>query len=97
MPFNSSGYLAWQQAEQRAAAAEKQLFAKLSSLSPESLPSREEVEQTRVLREEANQLLQQMVQDMARIAASLKQSAAQRRHEGRRSAGGDVLHGDRRN
>lgn len=69
---SSASYTAWQDAEQRAAAAESKLFAKVLSEDTGHLPTRDEVEAVRCSREAANELLDAMVAEMGERADSLR-------------------------
>ena len=79
MQFETSALAAWREAERRAAAAEKELFAKVLARDPSCIPAREEVEETIVLREAATTQLQRMLDDMRDLAAALNGTALQGR------------------
>lgn len=71
MQPDTPSFQAWQRAEQRAASAERRLFAKVLVRDHTALPTREEVEEVRVLRTEATTQMQQMLEDMrVRCAAN---------------------------
>jgi hypothetical protein len=76
MQFQSSQFVAWQEAENRAAEAERVLFEKVLSPDAADRPTRDEVQQVRLLRETANLLLQQMLEEMRLRAASLNATPA---------------------
>ena len=79
MRFETSALAAWREAEQRAAAAEQKLFAKVLSPDPGSVPTREEVEEALALRQAATTQMQQMLNDMRDLAAALRGSRVQAR------------------
>jgi hypothetical protein len=70
MHFDPSRFSSWQEAEHRATVAQRKLFAKLLSPEP-NVPTREEVEEVRQLREAANAQMQCMLDEMRDVAASI--------------------------
>lgn len=70
----SSTFLAWQKAERLAIRAECALFARLCRDGGGAMPSREDVLDLAVLRENAATLMKRLLDEMRELAASLKRS-----------------------
>jgi hypothetical protein len=78
MRYNSPAFLAWQEAEHLASEAERRLFAKLCDAAGNTLPTQDEVKETRALRENASRRMKEMLEEMRVLADSLKYSGARR-------------------